>query len=649
MSLLRNTALAASAILLIAAAAMADSSREVLALKSAFEAMRAKDWGIAIARARDAGDVGLDIIEWHRLRQDKGKFRDYQTFLKRRADWPGLPLLQKSGESTIPEDAPPDVVVEFFKSQPPQTGAGSLRLAAAHRAMGRIGDAEADLVLAWRSQSLSANEHGLFTGAGANLLKPHHTARLDMLLWRGADAEARRMLPLVPNDWRALAEARLALRKNGKGVDALIEAVPKQLAKNAGLAFERFQWRAKKGRNADAIEILLAQSESAEALGEPLRWSGWRRSLARAEMRAGRHMTAYRIAAGHHLSEGSNYSDLEWLSGYLALRFLGDPERALDHFQRFRAAVFTPISLGRAGYWQGRALEAMGDNEGAKAAYAEGAKYQTSFYGLLAAEKANISMQSTIAGAEAFPPWQEAGFMSSSVIAAALMLYEAGERSLARRFMLHIGESLTREELGQLGDLALALEDQNIAIMVGKLAARMGHVIPTSYYALHPMANSELAVAPELALAIARRESEFDPGVVSGAGARGMMQLMPGTASAVAGRLEIEYSAGRLLTDWRYNTRLGSTYLAELEKEFGKNHVLVSAAYNAGPSRARRWIEANGDPRSAGTDVIDWIEHIPFRETRNYVMRVMESLPVYRARIAGAPQPIRLSEELHAR
>lgn len=634
---------------LISSPALAAGDQAPTPLASAFEAMRADDWAKANEFARQSGKLGQDLIEWQRLRTSKeGSFQEYQNFLNRRPDWPGLALLRQRGEATIADNADPKVVRAYFAGHSPRTGTGILRLATADHALGKDADANALVARAWRSFSLTQEESTAFLEQFGKLLAPHHIARMDMLLWRGLESEVTAMLPLVPPGWQALAKARIALRKNRDGVDALINAVPADLSANPGLAYERFVWRARKGRNADAVALLIEQSTSPEALGSPQRWSGWRRSLARAEMRQGRYREAYELASRHQLTDGSAYADLEWLSGYLALRYLNQPELALDHFTRFRATVSSPISLGRAGYWLGRALEAMGDPQAAKSAYAEGAKYQTSFYGLLAAEKAGVAMSPDLAGTEVFAPRKDADFMKSSVLQAALLLQKADERRLAQSFVAHLAAPMSRQEMGQLSQLALSLGEDYMAVMIGKQAAGKGYLLPEAYYAIHPMAQGNLPVDTELALAIARRESEFNPTVVSGVGARGMMQVMPNTAKAVAGRLQVDFSPDRLLSDWAYNVQIGSTYLAELEAEFGKNHVLVAAAYNAGPSRVRRWIKDQGDPSKGAIDVVDWIEHIPYRETRNYVMRVMESLPVYRARIAGKPVKIELSRELVA-
>ncbi len=634
---------------LSAAALSAQSSRDADALAKAMQEMRSGDWTSAAQEARRSGSVGQDIIEWHRLRDGQGTFDDVVEFLERNPDWPGLPYLRRRSDGSVPFGSRWEDVLAFYQDNPPQTGSGSSALIAAYIEAGRDADAEAQAVLAWISQSLSVADENMLIERFGSTLRDHHETRLDMLLWKGQSSAAERMYPRVSNGWKALARARLALRNDKPGVDTLIAQVPEALQDDPGLAFERFQWRARKGRNAAAIELIVDRPGTLEALGEPERWANWRRVLARWAMRDGQGELAYKIASQHGLVEGARFADLEWLSGYLALRYLDDPATALGHFQHFRLSVRSPISLGRAGYWEGRAHEALGNPDSAQAAYEFGGEFQTSFYGLLAAEKAGLPMDPDLMGLTDYGDPQAADWADSSVLVAGRLLQAAGERSLAERFMAHLAESLDEQGVGQLSNIALELEEPHIALMIAKRAASAGIVVPHAYFPVVDLGASSPTVPRELALAIARRESEFDAVVVSGAGARGLMQLMPATAKEMAGDLDLPYSRDRLLTDPAYNARLGTAYLAELVDEFGQNFVLVAAAYNAGPSRPRRWIAERGDPRSPRVDAVDWIEHIPFRETRNYVMRVMESLPVYRARLSGETQPLRLSEEIAVR
>lgn len=617
-------------------------------LVQAMQDVRADRWNEAWDHADEAGPVARDIVTWRWLRAGQGSFRDYVEFLDRNPDWPGLDRVRAEGEGKIPGHAEPDAVLAYFRDAPPVTGAGALRLVQAHAAKGNVGDAQAMAVLAWRTLALSEGAQVALLARFFDQLADHHVARLDEMLWQGHFVSARRILPLAPEGWEALAAARIALREQAPGVDVLIERVPGALKDDAGLAYERFLWRARKGRNDDAIDLLEERSTSAAALGRPASWAGWRRIFARQVLRAGDAGRAYRLAAQHHLTEGSDYADLEWLAGFVALRFLDRPETALTHFRAFEAAVETPISLGRAGYWEGRALEALGRDEEAQAAYAMGGAHQTSFYGLLAAEKAGMAMDPALIGNETYPDWRDAPWAESAVLRAALMFHEAGERNLMEWFLTHLAETAGPEGQRQLAGLALRLGESHVALRIAKVAAGQGNVMMAAYFPVTDLAEASHPVPAELVMSIARRESEFDPGVASGAGALGLMQLMPRTAEAMARKLEVTYSTKALTQDPAYNARLGGAYLAHLFEEFGPNPVLVAAAYNAGPSRAHRWVSDRGDPRSAGVDVVDWIEMIPFRETRNYVMRVAESLPVYGARLSGKTAPLRLSEELKA-
>jgi soluble lytic murein transglycosylase len=637
--------LAAMMIIGLARWAKADESAD---LASALTLMRAGQAEAALAAAGPAGSVGRDIVLWHQLRSGKGDFAAYQDFVARRPDWPGMPYLMKQGEEAMPAGHHAADVIAWFDREPPQTGIGALHAIDAYLARGEAADAEALAVLAWRSLSLSAVEEAELLGRFPQLLADHHVARLDTLLWEGRFDEAERLIPRVPAGWQALAAARIALRRDRDGVDALIAKVPASLANDPGLAWERYLWRKRKGRS-DALVLMEESSVSAEALGRPELWAPDRRVLARELMRQGKPREAYRLASRHGLTEGSDYADLEWLSGFLALRKLDDPDAAYRHFSNFRQAVFTPISLGRAGYWEGRALEALGRPVDAQAAYEFGAEFQTSFYGLLSAEKAGLPMDPALTGSETWPDWRQATFLSSSVMQAAVLLQKAGERDLAERFMRHGCEALDAAQMGQLADMALDLGEPHLALSVAKFAADQGIVLNRPYYPVTGLAKAKLPVPIELALSIARRESEFDPVVVSPAGARGLMQLMPATAKAMAAKAGEEFALSRLTSDPDYNARLGTRYLAELMEKFGKNPMLVAAAYNAGPSRPERWIRDYGDPRSDKVDAVDWIETIPFEETRNYVMRVTESIPVYRARLSGKTGPITLSADLEAR
>lgn len=632
--------------ILWAAASAAQTASPRPALAEAISAAGGGNWArVDALRPRLTNRASRDVADWLRLRGRQGNFSECLDFLTRNADWPGLRLLRLRCEYSIPRGSNPAQVLSFFGDNLPQTGTGSLRLAEAYYARGRDEEARGELRRAWIEFNLSEAEHNAFVQRNGDVVKDLHEARMDAVLWRDADNAVARMRPLVSEGWQKLATARQGLRNNRGGIDGLITAVPESLQDDAGLAFERFVWRARKDRE-DAIDVLIERSISQEALGQPEMWAERRRVIARQKMRDGDPVLAYAIASAHYLEGGSTYADLEWLSGFLALRKLQSPVQALEHFRNHEAAVVTPISLGRAGYWIGRTYEAMGDLVEAEKSFRAGAAYQSSFYGQLAAERLGLGADPKMTGAEIFPDWKGAAFTRSSVFEAAMKLQSIGLRDLSERFFVHLAESLNRTELGQLGDLALELEEPHIALKIAKQAARQGHEIYKTYFPLGPPMGQNVPVPMEFALSIARRESEFDPIVVSPAGARGLMQLMPATAQEVSRELGLDYARSKLTSDPDYNTTLGSAYLAGLGKRYDNNPVLMSIGYNAGPSRANRWPNLFGDPRSGDVDVIDWIEGIPFRETRNYVMRVTESFAPYRARISGEVPDLSLLQEL---
>ncbi|WP_171060749.1 lytic transglycosylase domain-containing protein [Poseidonocella sp. HB161398] len=609
-------------------------------------------WDEAARQARGQGTYAPVVIEWQRLRSaaEQPDFEDYRAFLRDHADWPGIPLLRRRGELSIDARVPQEEVLEYFAGGDPTTANGSYWFALALAGAGRQQGAEDTLVRAWTELSFSREQEALYLGRFRELLAPHHAERLDSLLWRGAWGEAERMLPLVSPGWQHLAEARKGLRQDVPGVDGLIARVPDALQDDPGLAFERMAWRMRRGRYADTAELMRAQSATAATLGRPDRWADYRRRLARQLMRDKDYRDAYLVASGHRLEPGADYADLEWLSGYVALRYLEAPGAALDHFQRMQAAVSTPISLGRAGYWEGRAYEALGEAEQAQEAYAFGAQYQSSFYGQLAAERGGIAPDPRLAGGEDFPDGVRAPFRSSEVYQAGVTIFEAGNLPLAARFFSHLAESLNREDIGSMAARLELLKSPHVELEIAKRAATMGYEIHKPLFPVMRLDTRKSPdVEPELALSIARRESEFNHEVVSHAGARGLMQLMPGTAQMMAPEVGEAYSAARLVGDPVYNAKLGAAYLQHLREAFGGSTVLVAAGYNAGPGRPRDWMERYGDPRDPQVDPVDWIEHIPFRETRNYVMRVMEAMAPYRARLSGKSGPLGLEEALKAR
>ncbi|MEO7381507.1 MAG: lytic transglycosylase domain-containing protein [Paracoccaceae bacterium] len=637
--------------LLLPGAVVADQVKETAALTTAMKLVDQRDFEGAKAAAFAAGPIGADLVEWSRLRYGDGLLGDYETFMAKRPDWPGMPLLKQKGEVAVSRSTDPARIIAYFGTDLPQTGTGALALVKAYDATGRAKDAEAEALRAWISLKFSAPEEAQLLTLHGPALKVAHEVRLDRLLWDGdRKDEAQRMLPRVSKAWAALATARLALRADQDGVTALVAAVPTGLKDDAGLAYERFLYRMRANNYADAATLIIERSNKAARLGDPEAWAERRILLARYLMRTGSPREAYKVATNHFLKSGTDYADLEFLSGYIALRKLNDPTTGLKHFVRLEAVSNTPISRSRAFYWAGRAYAAASDKAKAQDAYKQAAQYQTSYYGLLAAEKLGMNLDPTlVAGNRAAGDWRKSSFAHSSVLDAALRLARVDEAQLSARFFLHLGENLSDAELAQLADLALQSGQYRTAVVVAKAAADHGLVLPRPYFPMPDMVPDNLEVSRALALAISRRESEFDPEAQSPAGALGLMQLMPGTAEKVSKDMGLAYSRSRLTTDPAYNVQLGSAYLRQMVDEFGPSVALIASGYNAGPRRPREWIVAYGDPRLASVDVVDWVESIPFAETRTYVMRVAESVVIYRAKLKGAAGPVKITAELTGR
>lgn len=630
--------------------ALAFDAKEINALQTAQGLADHQDWEGAGAAALAAGPVGADIIEWERLRAGDGLLGDYEGFMARRPDWPGLPFLKSAGEVAVSRADDPPRVLAYFGLDRPKTAAGSLAMMRALEAQGRHDDAVTEAVRAWTQLKFStAQQAQIMEGYGADLKVAHQT-RLDRILWDGNRGdEALRMLPLMSKAWAALAQARLALRADKDGVTGLVNAVPAPQKDDAGLAFERFLYRMRHDNYADAATLIIDRSASAKRLGNPAAWADKRASLARYLMRSGDPKNAYLVASSHRLKDATAASDLEFLSGFIALRKLNDPARAETHFARLMGAT-TPISQARALYWMARAYEAGGDKARAQTSYTQAAKFQTSYYGMLAAEKLGLVLDAALLSTTApSGNWKTVGFAKSSVQEAALRLAQAGHEQLSSRFLLHLGLSLSDQDLGTLAAMSLANGQYRSAVLIAKAAAERGMVFAAPYFPVPDMVPDKLPVSRALALSIARRESEFDPEARSSAGALGLMQLLPTTAAKVAKDQGLDYSAVKLASDPVYNATLGAAYLKEMVDEFGPAVALIASGYNAGPGRPRNWIATYGDPRLAETDPVDWVENIPFAETRTYVMRVAEGVVIYRAKLRGQAGPVNITSELTGR
>ena len=548
-------------------------------------------------------------------------------------------LLETSGYS-------PSQTIAWFGGEQPQTAQGAMALAAAYRASARQADAKALIQRFWRDELFEADvQRTMLARFGDMLTVDDHIQREDILLYGPQGPAARDLLPLLPPDQQAAAQARMAFRADAANANDVAAQTPAALQASPGFAVEKARYLRK--HNLDSLALALVRqfpSSSLHDQGAKLVW-GERKQLINAALQAGDYRSAYAAANNTGLRAGTDYTEAEFYAGWLALAKLKDPAEADRHFANIQKVGATPITLGRAFYWRGRAAEARGDKAAAKAFYAQGGQYYTTFYGQLAREKAGLG-PITLGRDPAPTAADRARFEGRDLVQSARMLAAIGQRDLFRSFVLTIDDTLPNaEECALLVDLARGYGDQDLGMRVVRACAQRGFVLPERGYPVRVTPTGPEAPEPAIVFGITRQESGFDPGVRSPAGARGMMQLMPATAQSLARRVGVGYSA-EMLYDPDYNMKLGATFLGHMINDFSGSYVLAAAAYNAGPGRPATWITYCGDPRTSSTDPADFIECIPFSETRNYVMRVLEATQVYRARLNNGTAPVMLAADL---
>lgn len=610
-----------------AAQALSDADRAVY--RTAFARASASDWSGARAAAAQASDPTLaEVVLWLQL-QDTSRTQDYVqivSFIVSNPGWPRLDDLRRRAEEAIPEELPAPDVIAYFDVYPPLSGTGTLRYLDALAALGRTEALQAAVLDAWNNRDFKASDEKAFLERYARLI-PASLAwtRLDRLLWDGNTTAAQRILPLVDAGHQALARARIVLRTGAPGVDGAVSQVPAALASDPGLLYERLRWRRQHGNDAGMAELLAQAPQNVPYANL---WAEERLILARRLIEAGQDAAAYRILADHYDRSGAIYHEVEWLAGWIALRKLGNATAALDHFMTFYSEVSYPISRARGAYWAGRAAEALGDTNIAASWYDLAADNGQTFYGQLGAAK--LGIEPRLPDAPQPDPGEIAAFAADELTTIVRQLAEIGEEHLVRVFLTRMTDATNSGPRHQLiGQLALVLGRPDLAVMVSKRAIQAGTVLVTAGYPMIALPEP-MPIDPALAYAIIRQESQFDSRAVSPAGARGLMQLMPATADEVAGKLGLSNSSDKLTSDPLHNMRLGSTYLAQMIQGQGGSYVRAVAAYNAGPGRVRQWVAAMGDPHDPSIDIVDWIEEIPFSETRNYVQRVLEGMEVYR-------------------
>ncbi len=630
----------------VRAAMLSDNDQRIY--REAFAAADKDHWADAWRLSVRAQDPLLGIaLRWLDLTRDGGdmSFADYTAFIAKHPDWPNQKSLLVRAESTIAA-VPDSALSEWFTHHPPLTPAAQLRQAEMWREAGREAEGVERIRQVWIDGDFTTfEEKTLLQRYHGELRMVDHAKRLDRLLWDGQTDGARHLLRILSADYQALGEARLALQASSPGVERLVALVPASLQRDPGLLYDRLRWRVHKEMNDAAIEIL---NNPPADLVRPAAWATERQILARRLLADSNAQGAYALATHHGLTSGPAFSELEFLAGWIALRSLHKPDVAYNHFVALYQGVAMPISAARGAYWAARAADAMGYKQLEMAWYAAAAEHTTTFYGGLAAAQFGTDATRLAAVTEPEPTRDEANaYDRRELVRVVRELGEIGAKDEIRPFVRQLSDAAkTPTDYVLTARLAAALDRPDLAVATAKKAGYAGVPLVEEGYPVADLPSAGGSAERPLVLAMARQESAFDREAVSPVGARGLMQLMPSTAVRLAKALAMPFSASRLTTDPRYNVTLGRAYVDNLLDDFSGSYVLAIAAYNAGPARVREWISSYGDPRSKSVDVVDWVESIPFTETRNYVQRVLENLQVYRYRLGDRKLAFSVANDL---
>ncbi|UUO49365.1 lytic transglycosylase [Bradyrhizobium sp. WBOS04] len=620
------------------AATSSTSQGDKETLESVIELVRKRKAADATNAAAGISDpVARKLAEWIILRsEDNGaSVERYRAFLSANPSWPSQTFLRRRLEAAMWDDRRDDSVAwSWFEHESPISAKGRFMLAKAMLARGDRANAERLVREAWRSDPMSEDtENNALDQFGALLTPGDQKARMDTLLYGSENEAALRAAKRLGAGYVALAKARIAAVKKAPNARALLDAVPRELHNDPGFLFSKIQLLRREEKFAEATQLMLSAPKDPGRLHNLDEWWIERRLLARKMIDTEEFRSAYLIARDAALPSRDIYkTEQEFTAGWIALRFLNDPGTAAQHFARIGVGSVNPTALARAGYWQGRAAEAMGRQQEARNAYARAAEQSTSYYGQLARAKLGLPQ------IELNNPPRGRGADRLEIVRAAQLLYELDEREMAIPLLADMGENGDPEALAGLGELAQRYSDARGMLLLGKAALNRG--LPFDFYAYPVNGIPQFTpIGPEversIIYAIARQESAFNPRVVSPAQAYGLMQVTPDAARYVCKRHGATYDLGRLKNDSVYNATLGSAELGGLLEDYRGSYIMTFAAYNAGRGSVKKWVERYGDPRNPKVDAVDWVELIPFSETRNYVQRIMENLQVYRARFGG--------------
>ena len=619
------------------------------AIREAIEAYRKNDLAAGdLAAAHALDDVARNALRWAALRlQPKAAgYKRIADFIDANPGWPSNGFLQaRLEEAMINEKISADRVRARFAGAPPATPTGRFALARALRA-DRPTESEKLVRTIWREDDFGAWLEGqLQKEFGASLRSEDHRWRAARLFYKESHVASQRIAALAGADEAALANARTAIAREAPA-DKLVEAIPKALRNDPSLIFAQAQKLRRASKFTEAAALIEQAPRDSDALVDGDAWWTERRVLARKLLDAGEPDKAYKLAANQNARSSEDRLEAQFHAGWIALRFRNDPDVALPHFVSAGEIARTPISKARALYWQARTAEARGAANEAIALYEGAAEHSTAYYGQLARARLGYADQ-PLRRIEQVAE----GLARLEPVRAVEVFETVGERDLAFRLTSDLARKLDDPaQIAALARIAARARDARAALVVGKLASHRGIALDDAAFPLFGVPQYEaLARSAEQSVvySIARQESAFQSDALSQAGAKGLMQMLPSTARRTAQRAGVPFEEKRLISDPAFNAQLGAAHLAELMDEHSQSLILTFAAYNAGGHRVKQWIAAYGDPRKADVDPIDWVERIPFTETRNYVQRVVENVSVYRARFSAAEDPRQIAQSIN--
>ena len=621
------------------------SDRDMKYAKQAISFMEKSNWKDAKKAASKARAKSIyDFIQWRHLLTtgNRATFTEYKQFIERVKDYPRIDRVRYLGEHKInSKNHTKNEIIQWFDKYPPLSGFGKMMLGDA--LLSKNKETAINLIKeGFITADLSKNDLIFFRKKFKKYLNSSdYIKRADYLAWENKYWDLKRMLRYLPKDYQLLYTARQLLMSRSYGVDSAISNVPASLKKDAGLNYDRLKWRRKRGRVDSSLEILLSIKNNKDYMVRPDKWWVERSIIARSLIYKKRYEQAYKITSKHGLSEGAELAEAEWMSGWIALSFLKDPILAKSHFTKFYNNVGYPISLSRGAYWLGKANLALNNKEEADKWFKEGSKYLTTYYGQLSHMKIYPNKTFELKESTQVDKNYAESFYKNKLVAIVHLLDEVKKDKYTKhilRFLANDNVSAGSEILA--AKLATDISRFDFAIQVSKIASYQKRFHNKYNYPVISTPNkvgSRKIPEQALILSIIRQESEFDISARSRVGAQGLMQLMPYTAKTVAKQAKVSYSKSRLTTSPEYNINLGSFYIAGLILDYDGSYPFAVAAYNAGPKRVKYWKKINKDPQKKQIDYVDWVELIKFKETRNYVQRVMENYNVYRYILSQKP------------